>query len=510
MGNILYTNGAQTKSILLPEYPDSAWDWLEGKPDTDNKENELYSRVSAVYRVANMTADAIANMPFNIINDKGDEVDSSEDWQNVIGYMQNPKELLRLWRLSLFMTNSAYGFMDGNRAIRNLRYIAPTSITPIKDKESGLTGFKRTVGNETKEYPISANRIFWMYRLDHTVELLPSENTEMRALMAAAGVLFYSDYYVENFFQRGGIKPSLLFVKGSPTKEDRERIENAWDKIIRGVYKFMGKVFNSETMTVQTIGDGIENLTKTQIHSDKISDIAMAAGMPLSLLLANSANYATAQTEKLSWLRDTIYPYADWMQEEINNKLLAGTGLHWNFQPELKVEDQEEESARAAAYAQYIASGMRPSIAAQVVGLDLPASITPESLDEEWKTEPDAVVSVPTNDPDEEEEPLTPAKSARALTTEEVRELSLWEEFAFRKHKRGESLNFPFVCKVLDEDTAAHIRSQLSVCNSAEDIKSVFDIDTPIKKKQADDGIMQLVAALNRAADISLKTAEVV
>lgn len=509
MGKVFYSNGATTKNILLPEYPDNAWDWLEGKPDMDNKEAELYARVSAVYRVVNMTADAIANMPFNITNDKGDEIDNSENWQNVIGFMQNPKELLRLWRLSLFMTNSAYGFMDGNRAVKNLRYIVPTTITPVKDKMLGLTGFRRTIGSETREYTITDKRIFWMYRLDHTTELLPSENTEMRALMAAAGVLFYSDYYVENFFQRGGIKPSLLFVKGSPIKEDRERIENAWDKIIRGVYKYMGKVFNSETMTVQTIGDGIENLTKTQIHSDKISDISMAAGIPLSLILANSANYATAKEEKLTWLRDNVYPYAAWMQEEINNKLLSNMGYQLNFQPELKVEDQEEESARAAAYAQYITAGMKPSIAAQIVGLDLPADITPEKLDEEWKTEPDAVVSVPTNEP-EEEEPLAPAKSARALTTEEVRELSLWEEFAFRKHKRGESLNFPFVCKVLDEDTAAHIRSQLSVCNSAEDIKSVFDIDTPIKKKQADDGIMQLVAALNRAADISLKTAEVV
>ena len=77
--NTFYMDGAQIKSIDLPQYPDESWDWLTGKPMQDTKRNELYSRVSAVYRVANMTADAVANMPFAIVNDAGEEVDDSEN-----------------------------------------------------------------------------------------------------------------------------------------------------------------------------------------------------------------------------------------------------------------------------------------------------------------------------------------------------------------------------------------------------------------------------------------------
>ncbi|MDD3095908.1 MAG: hypothetical protein PHD63_06665, partial [Candidatus Marinimicrobia bacterium] len=221
-----FTDGKTLKGIDLPQYPDSAWNWITGAPE-DTKDEELYARVAAVYRVANLSAEAIANVPFAVY--KGEtEYDTSDDWQNKVGFLPNIRELLRLWRLSLFMTNSAYGFMEGNRAVKNLRYVVPSTITPQIDKWEGLTGFKRRIGTETTEYSLKDNRIFWMWRLDHTTELLPSKNSEFKALMAAAGVLYYADYYVQNFFQRGGIRPALLQVAGVPTREEREKIETVW------------------------------------------------------------------------------------------------------------------------------------------------------------------------------------------------------------------------------------------------------------------------------------------
>ena len=103
-----------------------------------------------------------------------------------------------------------------------MRYIVPTTIKPITSKDAGLIGFKRVLGTEERKYSLDENRIFYVWRLDHTTELLPSKNTEFQALMAAAGVLFYSDYYVQNFFQRGGIKPTMLMVVGREPCRTRE------------------------------------------------------------------------------------------------------------------------------------------------------------------------------------------------------------------------------------------------------------------------------------------------
>jgi len=98
-----FTDGKTLKGIDLPQYPDSAWNWITCAPD-DTKDEELYARVAAVYRVANLSAEAIANVPFAIY--KGDqEFDTSDDWQNKVGFLPNIRELLRLWRLSLFSAN---------------------------------------------------------------------------------------------------------------------------------------------------------------------------------------------------------------------------------------------------------------------------------------------------------------------------------------------------------------------------------------------------------------------
>jgi len=492
-----FTDGKTLKGIDLPQYPDSAWNWITGAPE-DTTEDQLYARVAAVYRVANLSAEAIANVPFAVM--KGEtEFDTSDDWQNKVGFMANPRELLRLWRLSLFMTNSAYGFMEGNRAIKNLRYVVPSTITPKIDKWEGLTGFKRSVGTDTTEYSLKDNRIFWMWRLDHTTELLPSKNSEFRALMAAAGVLYYADYYVQNFFQRGGIRPALLQVNGVPTREEREKIEGVWDKIIHGWSKYLGKVISANEMDVKVIGDGIDALSNSQIHNEKLADVAMAAGMPLSIILANSANYATAQTEYIVWFRDSVIPWANFMQDEINDKLFNPLGLRFEFRPEMSDKGQEEEAKRAGAYRAYVASGMKPSIAAQVVGIDLPADIEYEDLDDVFvppAPQPVNETEIPIEKAEEPEAEIE--KSVTLLTIDQLRELEHWQDLAFRKLKQGKSLAFPWVSKTLPEEVASVIRDRLPGCKTTAEIERAFDLNMP---DTPDRQLRELADALNRAVE---------
>lgn len=496
------TDGRTLKGIDLPQYPDSAWEWITGAPET--KDIDLYSRVAAVYRCANLTADALSNLPFAILRG-GQEFDVSDDWQNKLGFMKNPRELLRLWRLSLFMTNSAYGFMEGlanRRKVTNLRYLVPTTITPEADR-TGLKGFKRQLGSESVFYPVEDNRIFYVFKLDHTTELLPSKHTEFRALMAAAGVLFYADYYIQNFFQRGGVKPALLSVAGVPTPAEREKIESVWDKIVHGWYKYTGKVISADTMDVKIIGEGIDNLNNSALHDEKLADIAMAAGMPLSLLLANSANYATAQTEYEMWFRDKIVPDSHHIAASLNEQIFEPLGLKFEFRPEGSEHGQEEEKKRAYAYATYINAGMKPSVVAQMLGLDLPPDVEFEDLDADWiPPSQRQAVNMPKIEPDAETEKeiQEDRKSTEPtlLNLEQLRELELWQSFAFRKLKQGKSLVFPFVCKVIPEEVASDIREKLRDCKTEKDIERAFRLENP-----DDDAIKLLAEALNRAVEMA-------
>lgn len=510
MAKTFYTDGSSIKNIDFPQYPDSAWDWIEGAPET--KDDELFARVAAVFRAANLSADAIANLPFALLDRAGEVYDAGDDWQNKVGFMPNPRELFRLWRLSLFMTNSAYGFAEGNRVIKNLRYIVPTTITPVVDSENGLTGFKRRVGNKSREYALSEKRIVYIWRLDHTTELLPSKNTEFQALMSAAGVLYYADHFVENFFRRGGIKPTMLMVKGVPTQQEREKIENIWDKVVRGWYKYLGKVFNAEAIETHVIGEGIENLQKSEMHGEKLADIAMAAGMPLSLLLANSANYATAQTEYLQWFRNSVVPWANFMADQISDQVFRPLGLKFVFQPEMSDPGQEDEVQRASAFQAYVSAGIRPSIAAQIVGVELPAGIEYDDLDPEPEPEPEPQSSTDdeTDVPDMPQEPEQPRPAARFIpSVDQLLEMKLWLDLALRKVKRGESLVFDFECRSLPPHVADLIRDRLTMAEDVDSVKAAYDIGAVQPQAEIEFSVVELTAALNRVADIA-KVSDVV
>lgn len=510
MAKTFYIDGARIKNIDFPQYPDAAWDWIEGAPKS--QDNELFSRVAAVFRVANLSADAISSMPFALVDKSGEDYDVSDDWQNRVGFLPNPRELFRLMRMSLFMTGSAYGFMEGNAVKKRLRYLVPTTITPVVNATDGLTGFKRKVGNESVEYSLKDKHIVYLWRLDHTTELLPSDNTEFRAAMAAAGVLYYADYYIQSFFQRGGIKPTMLMVKGATTKENMEKIEGVWDKVVHGWYKYLGKVFNADAIETHVIGEGIDNLNDSNIHQEKLADVAMAAGVPLSLLLSNSSNYATAQIEYLQWFRDSVTPWSSFIADALNDQLFTQLGLKLDFRPEMTDPGQEDEVQRAGAFQAYVNSGLKPSLAAQIVGIELPNGVEYEDLDPEDEPlpEPAASTDVEPALPAMPQEPEPPRPAARFIpSVDQLLEMKLWLDLALRKVKRGESLVFDFECRSLPPHVADLIRDRLTMAEDVDSVKAAYDIGAVQPQAEIEFSVVELTAALNRVADIA-KVSDVV
>lgn len=538
----IITDGSSVKGIDLPQYPPSAWNWYSGEPDAtedDEYAKLYYPRVSAVYRAANLNATIISSIPFAVVDESGEDVDASDDWQNKVGFMPNPRELIRLWRLSLFFTNSAYGFREGPanlKVTQGLRFLVPTKIEPIVDKDKGLVGFRRNINNAAPEiYKIEKGgwcRLFWMHWLDHTTEVEPSKHTEFEALMNAAGVLYHSDEHIKRFFQRGGIKPTMLMLKGMTTPEQVEKTEKIWDKVVRGFYNYLGKIFQGVGpdggLEPVVIGDGVDNLKDNELHKSKIEDIAMAAGMPLSLLLSNSANYATAQQEYSTWFQNEVTPRAEWIAEVMTEQLFKPEGLRFEFRPEVTNEGTQEEEQRAGAYAALVASNVPPSITAQMLGYEMPKKMTYEALDEAFyemmrrkaeiqamasgnvggggelaPAEPEIAEPKPARDQVRPDTAVADAPG-KSFTMAQFAEAKTWRDIAHRKFKRGESLKeFPFVVHELDEETAAQIRERLGACKNDEDIEKTFDLNEYNHPaiKQEDPALIEAAKALNRAVD---------
>lgn len=516
----IYIDGKETKNID-PWHSDGEM-WKYNGETPKGEIDDLYSRVAAVYRAINFTADTLSNMPFAVMNQAGDDIDTSDEYTNVVGFMPYPRSLLRLAVQSLLITNRAYLFQEtkGSKTT-NLRYIAPSTITPKTDPQSGaLLGFTRQTGTTQTYYEINKNgfcNIAYIFNLNWKNELLPDDNSPFKAMMNAAGIGYYADRYIRDFFMRGGIKPSILTFDGMLDNTSMERVESVWSKVIAGYYKWRAKVFNGK-FNVITIGEGIEALKDQQTYDNALRNIAIAVGMPQDALLQNADSYATAQVHKSTWFTDTLTPLAFLMQEPINEQIFKRLGYTFEFRPDGAEPSMEEESNRINAantlYSILSAGGYKDAaqVAIETMGIDMPAWFEWE-IEEPEEPETDSTTDVeepatPEADAVEDEAEMEePAKSIEpVITLPALREMTNWQELAFRKLKRGQSLAFDWKAVDIDPSQAEQIKARLDVAQSEADIKAAFDVGSV--PEVSDNEIKLLADALNNAANAIINNKE--
>lgn len=467
------------KSYDAPMNMPEAWSSLGQQKDATD--SELASRVAAVFRVRDLLSNAVANVPFSIYEGET-EIDNSADWQNAIGFMPNPIDLIRRWRLSLTMSNAAYGFCTKvplTAKGANIQYLVSSSVTPQTDNYTGeLTGFKRETGTMTTTYPLKSGRIIYLWKLDETTEMLPSEYTEFRAMCASAGIMHYADLWTGNYFKRGGVKPTLIGVKGAATPTAREELEKGFSAWIKRLTQ-PAKVINAEAMEVNAIGDGIGDLKDMSVYEQAVQSVCTAVGIPAGIVLSNFDNYATAQTYYWQFYKDKVNYDCQFIQETLNTQIFEPQGRRMEFNIEAAEPNQAEEVERASAFSTYVSAGIPLDIAAQIVGVEMPEGMDYDTLKEaeeekKAKEEADAQQQLEL----QKEKLSQPTKSIEHFTPtlDQIRELNRWQVFAFRKLKKAESLDFPFRLDLTPEAVGEAIRARLVDAKTEDEIKLAFDL----------------------------------
>lgn len=544
--NFILTDGFKAASLLLSDDP-SVWTFLSHAPVTDS--DRLFSRVAAAYRAYQLKANTVGNMPFALMRGKT-EFDTSATWENKIGFLPNPSELFRLATLSYMASNTIYHLRTADALgykTKGLYHAIPYSFRPVTDSVSGqLLYIERKVGTgmEVERYKPEDKRLVRMWRLDHTTEILPSPHTEAAAIMNAAGVAYHADSWIMHFFSRGGIAPTVIGMKGALPPDRVKGEEKSWRDWILGLgARFRSnpvRVANAEALDVQQFGSSVTDLKDNEVYTQALANIAMGTGMPLSLLMANSANYATAKEEKATWLENDIIPLVMWLAYEYNRQVFEPLGLRLEFRPETMDPQQEDETERAAAMLQYanvlekcpskdVFMGLASTLGLEISD-DLEAALDKYYAEKEQRekemqeqmaqggyvTGPDgkpipAQVQDKPKDDDRDDKrpqrrPFPPQRKTWTPSLAEVKEISVWCDVALRRLKRGESLDFEYTPHYggLPEDVTAGIRSRLAGAASADEVRAAFELEQEPGEPVAeygDDALKALAQAINNMAD---------
>ena len=492
MTRYAYTDGR--KAVGLSDL-DNFLDWLaaDGGQDGELSVTAAMRKVAFVARAVKLIADAVRTSPFRLVRlGTDDEYDKGSDWQNLVGFLPNPKHTLELVARSILGPGSAYLFrtLQGRRVI-DLRYVAASTITPNIDGVAGVTGFTRKINGQQVDWP--AERFVWFWPADDSVEIGPPKTSPVQAALMAAGADYYTSKFVGDFFARGAIKGTLLAVKGNPAEPERKRLKEWFTRTFgRGSASSFGtEIINADALEPVKIGEGLEGLNNSELTREMREDIAVALGVPMSLLLSGTVaglgGGGVAAQDDIHFYNKTVMPLGEFIADVLNQQVFTPLGLRWDWLWNTLDVFQQDERERAVAFKTYVDARMRPEVAAAMLGLEIPqdADIPPHYA-AAFTEEPEPPVMLPgaspatsREEPDEPEETPNPEMQAelakeRELGTRAV-DLERWQRKAVKRFEEGKPEKATeFESDAIPATLHAAIVGALSECKTASEVADAF------------------------------------
>ena len=466
--------------ININDLPEEAWEFIVGGPDSAPDLRKYFQTVAWLNRAVHLRKNAIQSMPFKIYSGK-EVVDDSGDYQNKLGFMPNVKNTLGMIEQGLTLNGREYQFIErrsigGNGLATGVRHMVATSIKPKITRE-GLQYFERTVAGSIERLEIEQVLYFWYP--DDSVEIGEPHDWPALAALQAAGVLSAVGNFATMFFERGAIKVTLLTTKSNVVEAERSKLKAWWDRI-RG-NSWATEIVNADAVEVVPVGEGLESLDNKEFTTEQREDISTALGVPHSMLFSNAANYATSQQDKMNFYEDTIIPESDFISGVFNEQILEPLGYRMVFTPQEMAIFQEDEEQRSASFSNYVSAGVKPSIAGEMLGLELPDGVDFVDLDEGWNMENDlkkkqaeAQIERAKNPPPQVAPPGSTQRNPPDKSLMED-DLAKWERKALKRIQRGYDPACSFDSEFIPPIIGATIEGALeSTTNKPELVRALF------------------------------------
>lgn len=338
--------------------------------------NTLKTLVPDLARAVDMTAVAVASLPFDIL-DKNDEiVDSSENWQNKLGGMPNPQRLMYLIASSLCGGDAYLIPTRTTKLIFDLQYCAPASIEPYIDI-NGLQWFDRTTdkGKTERVYP---DDMVYFWLPDSDVEIGPALNHPLGNASLDAQVVYSMKNTMRLYAERGFVPITLLGSKGMPSEAERQRAEGFFNRLLRGGFDVLAKIINSDALELIRVGAGMDDLKQSYIEmrKDAKESIADSFGIPPPLFMSDNA-YASEYNELRKHWYETgrFVSFYQTIEEVMTEQLYKPYGYKMRYNLQAMAIFQEDETQRSSALGALVSSiSTDPEVAQlsmSILGYDL-------------------------------------------------------------------------------------------------------------------------------------------
>ncbi|MBK9496806.1 MAG: phage portal protein [Xanthomonadales bacterium] len=344
--------------------------------------------VPLAFRAVDMIAGAVSRMPYYIEDSaENDVIDESTPryWS----------ELMYKLTASLLLFNGAYCLKESNQFGLNSRYrFLPSPLVRWDTSKGEITRFEYNVDGVWTNIPNFDKSLLWWWWPNLTSEVGPGVGP-MNAALQDIGLASSLTYFAESYFSRGGFPLTILITEGNISEP--EKVLSWWNAMVRGARQAFKAILLTNKITPTVIGSNIKDTIAPELYSQAAHNVAIAFGIPLSLLLSDAANYATALGDHVRFYTELIIPLAERIFEQWNERVYEPQGLEIECDPsQLEIMQAYQLETAAAVVAVVGKPVLTVDEGREILGYD---PMEDDALDEPQEAQPAQPVA---------EQPATP------------------------------------------------------------------------------------------------------
>jgi hypothetical protein len=219
---IAMIGGTSTKAFTLTDLDEAMDAALETRTINDSG----YSAVSWLYRCVTLRANAVATMPYALM--QGDEELEDDPLLDIL------HNVLWLSEAAQCLYGASYWRKVANRAGTLFpQYLAASTMAlDTMQAQKGNIQWQRSAGGVTET--LTPKEVLYIWQPAPNIEIGPGV-APARVALAATNAAYNISEYTAAFFKRGAIPAVLLTVEGNPPDAELRRLEAWWKKLLQGV-----------------------------------------------------------------------------------------------------------------------------------------------------------------------------------------------------------------------------------------------------------------------------------
>jgi len=444
---------------------------------------DAYNSVPMLYRAVNLRCDAISSVPYRI--NRGDiEV----EWP----WTQSFNQLIKETERALLLTGSAFWLkLKKGNVLTGFQALNPQTVMVKFDASQAVAGNPYAGITFTQQFrgvtfgPWSVDDVVYFREPSMTDEIGPGL-APARVALQSAQLAHYLERFASHFFEGGAQPVTIMNLPENMDEAEFQRFKGEWGKFSGVVNAFRTAFVRSPEIKATVITPPIKDLMLPELQERVITTISMTLGVPRTMLEASAANYATADSDRQSFWRETIVPRLGLYEHVINTQLFASIGYELVYHPDELDVMQADEAARAGSLKMLVQAGMPLRGAMQTLGyknIDETLAMTgPETMQPE-------VVPLPTEVADNVEPTASNAPAQAVPVAARSVDWALLSKKLERRIKSGRDPRCSFTSDVITDDEVKSVMARLSpdstvsdVVNVVAEVKAVDDM-TPDERR---------------------------